>query len=845
MRSSRLTRLIALAACLVPGLANTAPAAEMGPVTWPRAEIAKRPASGPQSDSAIAARVAELLSHLSLEQKIGQMIQAEIKSASPADVRAFHLGSVLNGGGSTPNGDLHASVSDWANLADKYYAAAMTPEGGGPGVPILWGVDAVHGHNNLFGAVLYPHNIGLGAANDPDLTARIGAAVGQDVRASGLNWAFAPTLAVVQNPRWGRTYEGFSQDPAIVATLGEAMVRGLQGAPNSADWLSTGHVLATAKHFIADGATTDGIDQGDAAVSETTLRDVHAAGYYGALKADVQTVMVSFSSWNGEKMHVQRHLITEVLKGEMGFDGFVVSDWNAIAQAPGCSVSDCPAAINAGIDMVMAPNDWRALYANMLAEARSGVIPMSRIDDAVSRILGVKLRAGLFEAGKPSDALAAHRTAAQSEARALARQAVAESLVLLKNKGHVLPLERKLTLLVAGDAADSVPRQSGGWSLTWQGSETSNLDFPGAQTVFQGVKHVVEEVGGTASLSQDGTFTVKPDAALVVFGESPYAEGQGDIRDLGWSIHNAKALTLIKKLKAEGVPVVSVFLSGRPRWVNPEINASDAFIAAFLPGTEGEGVADVLFKAKPGAPATEFKGRLPFAWPSTALPPQGTGQGAPGVQFPLGYGLRLAGQDEGASLLPEDPGVAVGQDLALTNFFIRGPISPWRVFLGDPSGWQTPLTAARSVSASKILTVEKVDHRVQEDALHARWNGAGLAQIYLQSAGGFDWTDMLKHRQMLAFSLRLHVRPTAQTFLRQDCIYPCGARADVTRLLNAVPMNQWVRVSIDQRCFVKNGLDPKKVETPFLIATEGKLDLDISYIDLEPVTTTAPTIQCE
>ena len=810
-------------------------------IVWPRAEKAQRPPTGPRSDAVIEARIHDLISRMSLEQKVGQMIQAEIKSASPSDVRAFHLGSVLNGGGSTPNGDLHAPVGAWTALADRYYEASMNTDAGGFGIPVLWGVDAVHGHNNLFGAVLFPHNIGLGAANDAELAQEIGAAVALDVRASGLNWAFAPTLAVVQNPRWGRTYEGFSQDPAIVRKLGEAFVTGLQGAPGSEGWLGRMHVIGTAKHYIGDGATADGIDQGDATVSEADLRDIHAQGYYGALKADVQTVMVSFSSWNGEKMHVQRHLITEVLKGRMGFDGFVVSDWNAIGQAPGCSVSDCPAAINAGIDMIMAPTDWRALYSNILNEARSGAIPLSRIDDAVSRILRVKLRAGLFEAGRPSEAIDQHSSAPASEERALARRAVQESLVLLKNRGHVLPLERKLNLLVTGDGADSIPRQSGGWSLTWQGTETSNSDFPGATSIFQGVKQVVESAGGSAVLSPDASFTTKPDAALVVFGESPYAEGQGDVRDLGWSNHNAKGLEAIKKLRAAGVPVVSVFRSGRPRWTNPEINASDAFIAAFRPGTEGEGVADLLFKPAPGARAMDFKGRLSFAWPSTALSPKGP----EGVQFPVGFGLALAGSDDMPNELPEAPGVVVGQDRALTTFFFRGAVSPWRVFLGDPAGWQTPLTTAKSVSASKILTVEKVDHRVQEDALHASWSGTGLAQIYLQSAGGFDWSVLLKQRRTLTFSMRLHQRPSAPTFVRQDCIYPCGAKADVTRLMNSVPMNQWVRVSIDQACFVKNGLDPRKVETPFLLATTGKLDLDLSYIDLEPAGQTPPTIQCE
>jgi beta-glucosidase len=811
-------------------------------VVWPKAEIPPRP-----SGAALEQRVQAILARMSLEQKIGQMIEAEIKSASPADVKTYHLGSVLNGGGSTPNGNIHASVADWVSLADRFYDASMDVSGGLPAIPVIWGVDAVHGHNNVFGDVLYPHNIGLGASGDADLAEKIGAAVAADVRATGINWAYAPTLAVVQNPRWGRSYESFGQDPALVKRLGEHFVMGLQGAPGASNQLDQDHVIATAKHYIGDGGTTDGVDQGDYAGSEAELRDRDAAGYYGALKADVQTVMVSFSSWRGEKLHAQKHLITDVLKGQMGFDGFVVSDWNAIGQVAGCSNVSCPAAINAGIDMIMAPNDWKALYGNMLAEAKSGVIPAARIDDAVSRILRVKLRAGMFEAGKPSVTAARARTGDMSAQahRALARQAVRQSLVLLKNKGHILPLSGKLNLLVAGDGADNIPRQSGGWSLTWQGSETTNADFPGATSIWQGLSSAVKAAGGTATLSPDGAFTTRPDAAIVVFGERPYAEGQGDARDLGWSNHSRRELELIRKLKAANIPVVTVFLSGRPRWTNPEINASDAFVAAWLPGTDGAGVADLLIKPVEGAAAYDFTGRLSFAWPATAAPPKLSGLVAEGAQFQIGYGLTLKGADEGPGELPEVSGVAEVRDLSLTHFYDRGPVSPWRVFVGDMNGWQTPVTATQSTSASQILTVTKIDHVVQEDGLRATWNGKGLAQVYLQSAATVDWSDLFKARQMLVFSLKVFAKPTAPVFIRQDCVYPCGAKADMTRLMNAVPLDQWVRVSIDQKCFVKFGLDPKKVETSFLLATTGKFDAAISYIDLEPVGTGHPTIACE
>lgn len=825
---------------------SMAVAADSGPgtpaaVEWPaRAPVARPAAWAP--DGPLEQRARALLGRMSLEQKIGQMIQAEIRSASPEDVRDYHLGSVLNGGGSFPGGNARATVADWASLADRYYRASMTPDGDRPAIPVLWGVDAVHGHNNVYGAILYPHNIGLGAANDPRMVEAIGAAVAADVRRTGIGWAFAPTVAVVQDARWGRTYEGFGHDPALVAGLGESFVRGLQGAPAASDQLGPDRVIATAKHFIGDGGTDGGTDQGDNTASEATLRDRDAAGYYSALAADVQTVMVSFSSWQGQKLHGSRYLITDVLKGRMGFDGLVVSDWNAISQVPGCSNASCPAAINAGIDMIMAPTDWKPLYKTMIDQARTGVIPMARIDDAVLRILRVKLRAGLFEQGAPSSLMGKPREtfAARDADRQLAREAVRKSLVLLKNQNQILPLRRDIRVMVAGAGADNIPMQSGGWSLTWQGTETSNADFPGATSVYRGIAQAVTAGGGTAILSPDGSYATPPDAAIVVFGEEPYAEGKGDLQDLGWSTRSPKDLALLRRLKAAGIPVVAVFLSGRPLWTSPEINTSDAFVAAWLPGTEGGGVADLLFSGPGGQRLHDFTGRLPFAWPATTMPPKDPATTA----FPVGYGLSLSATTGAMAALSETSGLTQVSRRSETVFFDRGPLSPWRVFLGDPMGWQTPLTATQATSASNYLAVTKVDHLVQEDALRAVWNGKGLAQIYLQSAGGADWTTLLKTPRQLAFSLKINARPSTTTILRMDCIYPCGASADITRLLKAAPSDQWLRVSVDLACFVKAGLDPRKVETPFLISTQGKLDIAVSYIQLEPVGAQRPTINC-
>ncbi len=398
-----------------------APAA-MGAENWPRAK-------SPAPASALEARARSIVADMTLEQKVGQMTQADIRSISPDDVRRYYIGSVLNGGGAWPAMNMHSSVEDWLKLSDAFYRASMSTDMKVK-VPVIWGTDAVHGHNNVYGATLFPHNIGLGAAHDPRLLERIGHATAEQVRATGISWAFAPTLAVVQNPRWGRTYESYSSDPELVRSYGEAMVRGLQGKLGSST-----SVLATAKHYLGDGGTWHGKDQGETRTSEANLVHTHAAGYYGALKANVQTVMVSYSSFTDTatgkhwgKMHGDGYLVGNVLKKRLGFHGLVVSDWNGVEQVPGCTKWHCPQAINAGIDLVMVPDDWKKFIASTVADARAGRIPMSRIDDAATRIILVKLESGLFDA---SPATGPHPDASVMDSapvRDLARQAVREVL---------------------------------------------------------------------------------------------------------------------------------------------------------------------------------------------------------------------------------------------------------------------------------------------------------------------------------------------------------------------------------------------------------------------------------
>ena len=599
------------------------------PAPWPTRVTAQSPGA------AMEARIRSIVAGMTLEHKIGQMTQPNILSATPDDVRRYYLGSVLNGGGAWPGKNMHAGVADWLKLSDQYYRASMSTDMPVK-IPVIWGTDAVHGHNNVYGTTLFPQNIGLGAANDPVLMTRIGRATAEQVRATGITWTFAPTLAVVQNQRWGRTYESYSSDPTIVRAYGEAMVRGLQGQLGSST-----SVLATAKHWLADGGTWHGIDRGVAQTSEANLARTHGAGYYGALRAGVQTVMVSYSSFtdtaSGQpqgKMHGNAHLITGVLKQKLGFDGLVVSDWNGIEEVPGCTKTHCPQAINAGIDLVMVPDDWKQFITETAADVRAGRIPMARIDDAVTRIIRVKMRSGLFNAssatGPHPDASVMHSPAV----RELAREAVRKSLVLLKNEGGALPLRRDGRILVVGKGADSLPMQSGGWSLTWQGDDTKTSDFPNADTLVAALRKTLG--ANRVDYDADGRdVDVRRYSAIVnVASEAPYAEMKGDVLFPATLRHTARYpqdLSTLERVSDKGVPVVTVFYSGRPLPVNNLINRSDAFIAAWLPGTEGLGLADMLA----GGPY-DFIGRLSFDWPAgDCLPQQG------GVQFPRGYGLSL------------------------------------------------------------------------------------------------------------------------------------------------------------------------------------------------------------
>ena len=774
-------------------------------------------------------RVATILAGMSVEQKVGQMIQPEIKFVSPSDVTKYHIGSILNGGGSFPGERKNSAIQDWVDLADAYYNASVDTSNGGTGIPVIWGTDAVHGHNNVIGATLFPHNIGLGAANDPQLLRQIGEVTAREVAVTGIDWIFAPTVAVVKDNRWGRTYEGYSSDAALVKAYAGEIVKGIQGEPGelAAD---PSKVVATAKHWIGDGGTYRGVDQGNTILDLEQLLELHGQGYLSALDADVQSVMVSFNSWNGRKLHGHKQLITDVLKEQLAFDGLVVSDWDGVGQVEGCTTENCPQAINAGIDLIMVPQGWKNLITNTLAQVKSGVIPMARIDDAVSRILRIKIRAGLFEKGAPSTRELAGEAdiIGSADHRAVARDAVRKSLVLLKNKNQLLPLKGEQHILITGDGADNIGKQNGGWTITWQGTENKNSDFPGATSIYAGLKQAVENNGGSVELSADDSWVKKPDVAVVVFGEEPYAEGVGDIESLVYRDGYKADLDLLKSLKAKNVPVVAVFLTGRPLWMNAELNSSDAFVVAWLPGSEGVGVADVMVADNAGKARYDFTGRLSFDWPNSEL--DGEIISAPVSDFLLTRGQGLSYGD--AEIIAENLNTTPLMDAskAARVVFSGSARPPFKTYVGDSSNWQKLVQGNKSSTAFGDLTVTTVDGAVQEDSRLVEWKGGRESQFYFQSEAGVDLSKLRDEDAALVMIVKIDKKPKGNVTLRMDCGWPCTGGLNITRILRAIPEGQPVRLGVKLSCFEKVGVNLSKVNSPFVLVSSKEFALTIADV---------------
>ena len=806
----------ALAAALLATTAFAAPEPN-APVHWPSVHSKVAP------DPEIEARIDRILARMTLEEKVGQVVQADISAVTPEDVRTYKLGSILAGGNSAPGGNEKAPPAEWLKLADAFWNASQSASWAGEKIPLIYGIDAVHGHANVVGATIFPQNINLGATRDPDLVRRIGEITAQEMAVTGFDWDFSPTLAVVRDDRWGRTYEGFSEDPSITRLYAGKIVEGLQGVPGTKAFLGPGRVIATAKHFVGDGGTAGGKDQGDNLSSPAQLRDIAGAGYPPAIEAGVQAVMASFSSVRGEKVHGDRALLTDALKKDMHFDGLVVGDWNAHGQVPGCTKTDCPASIDAGLDMYMAPDSWKGLYASTLAEAKSGRIPMARLDDAVRRILRVKLRAHMFEKSAPSARPYAgqFQLLGSPEHRAVAREAVRKSLVLLKNANQLLPLSPRMNVLVAGDGADNIARQSGGWTITWQGTGLTNADFPHAESIWSGIDKAVAAAGGKATLNVGGAYSAKPDVAIVVFGEDPYAEFVGDRpHSLEFSPADKKDLELLRKLRAAGIPTVSLFLSGRPMWVNPELNASDAFVAAFLPGGEGGGVADVLFRKPDGSINYDFHGKLSYSWPKRAdQTPLNIGDKDYDPLFAFGYGLRYGQKGELPQLSEERP---KGSGLPEGVLFGRGTV---------PQGWSFGFEPA---SAGQM---KGVDRRAQEDSRQFTWPGTGPATVALRTNASLDLSRETTGQLSMVIDYRVDSPPTAPVTLSA-----ATATVPIGGTLRSGQVGEWRTLTVPLGCFAKRGADMSKLSVPVSITTSGRLTLTIS--DVRVLSATVPQDQC-
>lgn len=752
----------ALSSGTVQAVTTESHSAEANPANWPAARSPDA-ITDVQTEAAISA----ILSRMTVEQKVGQVIQADISAITPADLARYPLGSILAGGNSGPYGNERASAADWARLVGEFRAASRQS---GAGIPILFGVDAVHGHSNVPGATIFPHNVGLGAARDVDLIRRIGVATAAEIAGSGIEWTFAPTLAVPQDVRWGRSYEGYAADPALVAAYGRAMTLGLQGELKSGEVLGPLRVAATAKHFLADGGTVDGRDQGDARISESELVERHAAGYPTAIDAGALTVMASFSSWNGAKHHGNASLLTGVLKERMGFAGLVVGDWNAHGQVAGCLSTHCPAALNAGLDLYMAPDSWRELFDATVGDVQAGRISAARLDDAVRRILRVKFKLGLM--GPQPVARGNSALLGAPEHLALAREAVAKSLVLLKNDRRALPIRPGARVLVAGPGADNMAMQSGGWTISWQGSDTTAADFPNGQTIGAAIARAVTDAGGTAILSPSGDSDQRADVAIIVTGEAPYAEFQGDIPHLAFVPRHGED-AMIARLRAQGAKVVVLFLSGRPMFVGDLMNRADAFVAAWLPGTQGAGVADVLVADKRGRTVRDFTGRLPFAWPDDARAPIAK------PLFATGYGLGYGSRGR-LGRVNADPRIDLSSFDNSTIFVRRGTVPvPWHL------------------TRDGVVGARAIDLSAQEDARQFTWTGTGKISV---EGPPVDLTKWLAADAVLELNGRIDARgeaPVRVTF--------GGAALDIAGAIASRPLGEVGSMRIPLRCFAEAG----------------------------------------
>ena len=772
--------------------------------------------------------IEQLIDGMTIEEKVGQVIQGDLDFISPQDVKKFKIGSVLNGGNTAPNGDKYSSVDDWKSLSKEFYDASPTYKG--IKVPVLWGTDAVHGHNNVIGATLFPHNIGLGASGNADLMRSIGKAIALEVLSTGVAWTFAPTVAVPQDDRWGRTYEGFSEDPLLVSKLGKAFVLGLQGEGDTL--LDNNHVIATAKHFMGDGGTFEGIDQGNTRISEIGLRDLHGYPYFDALDACAQTVMASFNSWNGKKLHGYKELLTDILKKDMQFDGFVVGDWNGHGQVEGCSNTKCAQSFNAGVDMFMVPENWKDLLRNTIRQVKSGEISETRLDDAVRNILKVKSRLGLFNGRVPHEFK--ENYLGDPKHMALARQAVRESLVLLKNNNQLLPLDPSQHIGIIGDAAKKISSQTGGWTITWQGRENLNSDFINVNSIYEALEKAVISSGGTIEFSNNGKFSKDPDVVIGVFGEEPYAEMLGDLKDVSFAPTDPKFLPLLEAMNAQNIPTVSIFLSGRPLVVNSQLNASDAFIAAWLPGSAVEGIADVIF-IKDNKINFDFMGKLSYSWPNNK--DQAVLNHTDSVYDPLfqfGYGLTYTSDLEIERIQTNQS----DSRLDLLNVFLGAASIPGKEFVVTKAGPEFVLEDDY-VSANSKVKITRFDYQRQDDAKNIVFmDDQSLQAFGISAESSVSLSSM--NAPFYEIIMRVNSLANPALYFSVGCGSNCRGSAELPTEL----MTDWSTINIPLSCLEKDGLDKTKIQVRGLFLSEEAINFDLSSIVIKDGKATGKVISC-
>ena len=763
------------------------------------------------------AEVEKILNSMTIEEKVGQVIMADLDFVKPSDLKKYPLGGILNGGNTSPRGKLKSTPAEWKSLAQEFHDESIGR--GGAAIPVLWGTDAVHGHSNVYGATIFPHNIGLGATQNAELLESIGQAVAEEVLATGLFWTFAPTVTVPQDYRWGRTYEGYSESPELVARLGKAFVYGLQGSGD--DFLNNNRIIGTAKHFLGDGGTFLGVDQGDTKTDEQSLRYIHGTSYFAALDACVQTVMASFNSWNGSKLHGNDYLLTEVLKNKMQFNGFVVGDWNGHGQVAGCSNANCAASFNAGVDMFMVPEDWKDLYRNTLRQAKKGEISKQRLDDAVRRILLVKERMGMFDGRQPKDSN--FTEVGLQKNREIARQAVRESIVLLKNNNNVLPISRKARILVIGPDANSLRTQTGGWTLDWQGANNNNDDFPGSITFLEALNEVSQSSVDFVENIQ-ARETDDYDIAIVAFGEQPYAEGVGDRKNL--SFNRTAQIIALEKLKELNIPSVALFFSGRPLWVTREINLSDAFVAAWLPGTESRGMIDVLLKDEGDEVNYDIKGRLPFSWPKTPFQANlNYFDPASDPLFAFGYGLNYSDK---LTLEQYDENVDKEQLFGNEIDLLIGSVTDRFIGYIQENNLAQVQISGTTESQNSIVATDLIDTNKQDDTLRVTFQDSdSLNAFVIISKEIMNLNSFEDGYLQLTANVTNSEKPI---FISTGCGFGCLASIDVSNLFKE--SQSFTEYSIPFKCLVKEGLDLSKVNVPLVLFGEGPLSIDIQNIKI-------------